>query len=150
MFFAIQGTIWTVAISATSRDASHAVVEGYDEQALSWDEVKAARQHSMELGWQTKIFVDRAGDIHGNRGLTLQVTDRNGRPVTNADLQLRAFHRAAAGVPQQIKLNEVGPGSYHSSIRIDRAGKWRFSGSATIQESTHLIDQTLEISKQAG
>ena len=46
-FFVIQAIIWIIAISITARDASHAVVAGYDEKALKWDDQKALSAASV-------------------------------------------------------------------------------------------------------
>ena len=146
MFFSIQAIIWTVAISITANDSSHAVVAGYDEQALSWDEVKKARQLSDHLGWLAQISVDSTGDIRGNRGLTVQVKDRDGNSIPNANVQLRAFHRGAAGEPQLVAFDEIGPGVYASTIRVNRFGKWCFAGTVTVDEDVLLIDQTVIVS----
>ena len=58
LFFVIQAIVWTVAISITTRDPSHAVVAGYDEKALNWDDEKALRLASANLGWQAEIVID--------------------------------------------------------------------------------------------
>ena len=150
MFFCIQAVIWTVAISVTSSDLSHAVVAGYDEQALSWDEVKSAKQSSDNLDWQTTIIVDSDKDIRGNRNVTVEITDRSGNPVSDTNLQLRVFHRAAAGRPQQIQFTETKPGIYTSTLCVNRFGKWCFHGTATQRNKLLLIDQTVSIANYKG
>ena len=150
MFFCIQAVIWTVAISVTSRDSSHAVVAGYDEQALRWDEVKATEKRSAKLGWKSEICVDSATDLRGNHCLTVQIKDQLGNPVSDADLNLRAFHRAAAGEPQIIRLKEARPGVYTSMIQINRFGYWNFSGIAKLRGKSYLIKETVSVVEDKG
>lgn len=150
MFFVIQAIIWTFAISITSRDSSHAVVAGYDEQALSWDEVKQERAASKALGWTTEIKVDPTGDIRGNRVITIVVTDRKNRPVENATVQLDAYHRGRAAEVQCVEFNEVGQGVYSSEIQIRQSGAWVFDGTVSVENRRLLIQQTIQLNANKG
>ncbi len=145
MFFMIQGVIWTVAIYATSRDSSHAVVAGYDEQAMHWDEVKLRRQTSAALRWEADIKVDSAGDIHGNRIVTLSLKDQNQLPLESAVVKLVAFHRGRAAEPQNLSLKPVAPGIYSGNVRVRKIGNWQFSGSAISNEDQFLIEQQITL-----
>ena len=140
MFFVIQAIIWTIAISITSRDESHAVVANYDEQALKWDEVKAMQRASYELGWQSQIAVDSNADIRGHRGLKLKITDKDGNAVDNAMISLQAFHRGRASEVQNLEFTEVERGTYQSTIQLRKTGNWQFSGVATKQADCYLIE----------
>ena len=145
MFFVIQATIWTVAISITSQDMSHAVVAGYDEHALSWDEIKETRQQSAALGWTSEIGVANDSDIRGFREMTIQVTDKDGHKVENAELLVRAFHRGAAAETQDLRFVETVPGTYTTQLRVTRFGTWCFSGTAIQGKHQFLIEQTLDV-----
>ncbi len=46
MFFVLQAILWTVAITLTTGDKSHAVIASYDARALNWDEEVAQRNAS--------------------------------------------------------------------------------------------------------
>ena len=150
MFFLIQATVWSVAISITARDSSHAVVAGYDEQALGWDEVKMARQQSAALGWSSQFNVDQSADIRGNRKLTLRIKTTKGNLIQGATIDVIAFHRAHASAPQKIEFFEREQGVYTATIQVNRLGRWNFSGSATVKGMTFLIDQNLTIQQVKG
>lgn len=150
MFFVLQAILWTFAISMTAGDSSHAVVAGYDEQALRWDEVKKLQQSSDILGWHCILNVDSSADIHENRVVTLQLLDRENGPVSNASMNVKAFHRGAAAEVQLLKFKEVASGVYSTSVRISKFGKWRFSGSATVGDSNFLIEQQTEVTTPTG
>jgi nitrogen fixation protein FixH len=145
VFFIVQAIIWMVAISITIRDPSHAVVAGYDEKALKWDEEKALSEASAHLGWQAEILIDSSADILGNHAITVKLDDRDQSPVDDAKIELRAFHRALAGKPQQISLSEINEGVYTGQIQIRKSGLWQFEGVARKGEQTFLIDQRLSL-----
>lgn len=142
LFFVIQAVIWTIAITFTSGDKSHAVVAGYEEQAMKWDEQVAAQAKSEKLGWTANIVVDKAGDVLSAHEFAIQILDRAGEPVPGAQLELVAFHRGAAGDPQSIDLIETAPGSYGGQITVRKNGYWQFDGRATKGESVYLIHET--------
>ena len=141
LFFVIQAIIWTVAITLTARDQSHAVVAGYDEKALKWDQEKAIRLASEQLGWQADLQIDTVGDITHRHLLTLQLETANETPVAEANIKLSAFHRSRAGAPQQIDLTETEAGIYTGKIEIRKSGLWQFDGLALAGDDIFLIDQ---------
>jgi nitrogen fixation protein FixH len=145
MFFVLQAILWTVAISVTARDASHAVVAGYDEQALHWDEVKKLRKDSVALGWDAEIQVDTSGDIRGNRVITLSLKDRNQTPLENARVELNAFHRGRAAEKQNLTLAQVGPGVYSTTLLVRNSGQWQFTGTAVSNDRQFLIEQRISL-----
>ena len=145
MFFGIQAVIWSFAISITSRDSSHAVVAGYDEQALNWDEVKELQQASHLLGWQYDISVDATGDIFGNRVVTLHLNDKDGTPLDDANIKLSVFHCAIAADVQTPELAKIAAGIYSGKLKVSRPGKWRITGQATRAGQRFMFDQTLFI-----
>jgi nitrogen fixation protein FixH len=148
-FFLIQAIIWVVAITLTANDKSHAVVAGYDERALNWDDEVALRTASKKLGWRSELTIDSASDIRGIHNITLKLQDSDESPVANASVQLTVFHRAFAGDPQKITFAEISDGVYEGKIRIRNSGRWQFTGSAQADDATFLIDeqQFLSVSK---
>ena len=127
-FFLIQAIIWIIAISITANDSSHAVVSGYDQRALQWDQSRAVQLASEALGWEAQLLVDQTSDIHGNRIVNLKVHDRQDSPVEQAEAELQAFHCGRASEVQQIALQEIGSGVYSGQVQIRRPGNWQFVG----------------------
>ncbi len=140
MFFLIQAVIWTIAISITATDQSHAVVSGYDQKALNWDERKRVIQKSKALGWNVQVNVDSQTDIFKNRTVSLVLNDRLGAPINKASIDVRAFHRGRAAEVQEVQFKQVGPGVYSANLKIDRSGNWQFSGEAMLDQDRYLID----------
>ncbi|MEL7498971.1 MAG: FixH family protein [Planctomycetota bacterium] len=141
-FFMIQAIIWTVAITLTANDKSHAVVADYDSRALNWDEEIARRDASARLGWVAQIHIDSTGNLRGERNLTVELVNREGHAIENAKLEVNTFHKAMAAVPQTMTFKEINPGVYATTIVVRKPGNWQFAGTASNDESTFLIEET--------
>ena len=142
VFFVLQAILWTTAISLTAGDKSHTVVAGYDEQALNWDEVKALKVRSDQLGWKADLRLGSNSDIRGDRDLTLALTTREGAPLDNAQIVVTAYHRGRAADKQAIQMQPSGtdPGIYTGKVKVQHSGKWQFSGFAKIGDDQFLIE----------
>jgi nitrogen fixation protein FixH len=131
MFFAIQAIIWTIAILLTSNDDSHAVVFGFDERAgatLSPAERQEANQQSgWTLNWTWSANADTYLSAH-QLELTIEVRDREGKPVDASSIELAAFHCAQASKVQKIELILREPGIYQGKLDRHRSGQWQFEG----------------------
>ena len=149
-FFMIQAVIWTVAITLTSSDPSHAVVPGYDKKAINWNEQVALQKASEALGWQAEIEVESATDIHGYRRVLLTVVDRDRQPVAGATVSLQAFHRGRIAEAQTVELQSIAPGVYASTIRTLYAGIWQFRGSVESADDIFLFDvrKTIQVASR--
>ena len=144
-FFLIQAIIWTIAISITSNDPSHAVVSNYDEKALRWDEWRALQQASAKLGWVHELAVDDQADERDVRAVTLTLRDAQGLPIDGATVALSSFHCGHAGEKQELAFQSLGDGIYASALQVRYAGKWQFEGAVTVGESTYLIEERQRI-----
>ena len=123
------------------------MVAGYDEKALNWDEEKARMLKSQRLGWQATVLVDSAADIRGNRAITLQLSDQDQQPITGAQVELTAFHRARVANKQQIELSEINDGVYAGQLQVNKGGNWQFDGSATRGDDTLLLAERVIIGR---
>ena len=144
-FFLIQAVIWTIAISVTANDQSHAVVAGYDEKALLWDEEKARRAASANLGWQSELVVDPDSDIRGFREVTIKLQDANDRPIENATVDLTAFHRGHAAQQQLVTFSEHNDGVYWGQVQVRHSGQWQFDGVARQGDDAFIFNERQSI-----
>lgn len=147
-FFAIQACLWAVAITYTANDPSHAVVPDYDSKALAWDQQKAARAASDQLGWSAEVEVSHGQLATDWRPISLSLVDEQGQPVTGAEVSVAAFHRGRAGRRQTLSLAETTPGHYHGTIRVLYFGLWQFEGTADRQDDHYLIDVQVPVEAQ--
>jgi nitrogen fixation protein FixH len=140
LFFVLQAILWTFAISFTASDKSHAVVEGYDEQALQWDELRQAAFESEQLGWEASINVGDSADLRGNRTVSVVLTDRDGQPVNSANVSVNVFHFGEAANVQQLELPQNSPGNYVGTLECRKTGYWKFNGTARSDESEFIFE----------
>ena len=150
IFFILQAILWAVAISKTAGDRSHAVVSGYAEQAMRWDEVKQSKLESDRLGWTAKIAVNQSADVRGNRTITVRVYDKHDNPVADADVSMLAFHIGQAADTQNLKLQLAEPGVYSGTLNVQKSGNWEIRGTAKTSEAEFLFEQRLWLETYKG
>lgn len=125
-------------------DPSASVVPDYYQKALAWDDEMARRAASEALGWEAEIDVSEGADLLGQRTLVLTLTDRDGRPLDGADVELRLFHHARASDPQRVELRGHGSGRYSGTAVMRRAGLWQVDLAATRGLETGPEGETAE------
>jgi hypothetical protein len=144
-FFTIQGIIWTIAISLTAGDASHAVIPDYDRQSVCWDEIQLRQQASAALGWRASILVGSQADVHNRRKITVRLHSANEQPLAGAAISLTAFHCGHAADVQVVSLSETAPGEYVGNLQVFYHGSWQLSGLASRDGEEFLIETRLTI-----
>lgn len=112
-------------------DPSVAVVPDYHKKALAWDDERASRAASAQLGWEIDVSVSEGADQAGNRTAVVTIKDADGRPISLADVDARVYHHARAASPQLVKLRSHGEGNYTAVLQMQRAGLWQFEITAT-------------------
>lgn len=143
--FVAQATLWGVALWLVGSDESHAIVSDYDQRALDWDAHVQARARSAALGWTASVTVDpRASDQEG-RVLSVELDDRDGRPISDAVVEASIFHQARATERTTIALEPRGPGGYAGLAPMTRAGKWRVELSARRGGDELLLERTVAL-----
>lgn len=126
-------------------DPSFAVEEDYYQKGLDWDDKRAQDQANDSLGWSLELNVAPLRSADGTNGLTANLTDRDGRPISDAKIYLEAFHNARAALIQKRDLTRDGDGGYSTSLLMRRPGLWefRFEVSRNEQRFTHTIVEEL-------
>lgn len=147
LFFIIQAILWTVAISATSQDSSHAVVSGYDQQALHWDEVKRRRSASNKLGWKATASFGGSTDVADIRVVSVQILNAQDQAVSDAQVEVKVFHRGHAADVHVMKFTCQGDGVYQSKMPVCHDGWWVFDGTAKVDDAEYLIDTTIQFKR---
>jgi len=147
-FFLIQAILWAVAITLTSQDPSHAVLEGYDQRALYWDSWQEAQRASSALGWNSVLEVSSPAEVSGRQNLFLQLTDRDGSPQTGATATLRVFHRARAGEAKTVSLEEAAPGTYVGDFQARHSGIWTLELTALKGEQHYFQEFRMELDRE--
>lgn len=126
-FFSVQAILWTVAISLTMGDRSHAVAPGYYEQGTDAPSRRELVAASKALGWTAEIRVDDELDVLGRRKLVVTLADREGAPVSCREATVTLFHCGHAADATTLTLSETVPGDYVSKSLFPWVGRWDFS-----------------------
>jgi nitrogen fixation protein FixH len=136
-----------VAVWYAVGDPALAVVPNYYDKAVRWDELRAVRERSAAMGWQVNLGWTPA-DPSGERQVTVQLLDANGKPVTVRDLSLECFHHARANEIQQVALTERSEGLFAGAAQLPQPGLYRmtmraeFAGRPFVWEEDRQLDAT--------
>lgn len=150
-FLGLEIVMCLVAVTLSSGDASFAVVPGYHEQALHWDEARAAIRASDSLGWSDAIAVGPTADLLGRRPVIVSLRDRNGSPIAGAAVKAVLFHHARAGHVLSIDLQESAePGTYETTAEMRREGLWEIRLDAKRGDEHFVATRQLEVGRAAG
>jgi nitrogen fixation protein FixH len=120
----LQVVTGLAAVTLASADSSFAVVPGYHEQALNWDETQAMAWKSAALGWQAMVQATAEADRLGWRRLTVDLRDRAGLPLTGANVTAVVFHHAHATEAHEVRFVEATDGIYQVETPMRQNGLW--------------------------
>lgn len=113
-----------IVISIISGDPSLAVEKDYSHRAMAWDDEKAARASSDNLGWASALSLNSNPNSPGDSVLGLTLTDERGEPISGARVQLSIFHRARASEIQEASSVTDASGQFTVSVPRSRRGLW--------------------------
>ena len=113
-----NGLLIHYALSSFSGLTSqHASAEGAHYNAA----IAAARAQAA-LGWQVSLTLS---NVHGLAGTVEAVLlDREGKPLTGADVAVGLIRPTSAGADQAYSLKDVGGGRYRADIVVGLSGIW--------------------------
>lgn len=149
-FFGVQAIVWLVALTLTANDRTQAIVAGYDEKGLKWDEQRAEQLASDTLGWTANIQIEDESVYGQLRRVTVHLADRENHAVAGADMELKLFHCGHAADTQAQRLTEREPGVYSATFKFDYAGNWDMSLVATREHERFLSQQRIDVPQTGG
>lgn len=141
-FFLIQALLWTVAITLTHNDPSHAVVADLDERVGGSDLRRAAKLASDRLGWNTSVSVVSPVSPNAKRTVQIRIFDLMGQPVPAQNLEVFGFHRARVTERKTLTLQSIAPGVWQVNDTMNRTGWWRFEGNASLGTDRYQFEVT--------
>ncbi len=134
----LQVAMGFAAVTLAGGDSSFAVVPGYHERALHWDEAQAAARRSAALGWHDNVHAAAQADASGHRMLMITLQDRMAVPVMKARVSAVVFHHARANEAQTVQLVETDDGKYEVELPMRNSGLWEIRIDA-IRGPDHFI-----------
>ena len=120
------------------------------EDALSWDDLQAARRTSEKLGWKFTATPSVMTELNGDRRVVFELKDSEGLPIENARLRVRLYHYAHADEAIDQELLAVSPGHYEAKLPMRRSGSWRLVANVTRGEEGFLSESNLWIAEVGG
>jgi nitrogen fixation protein FixH len=115
-----------VMVYVATRDRSFAVEPDYYQKALHWDDVAAQQRENARLGWKPAIEVAGATDSLGQRAVSCRLSDRAGKPLEGAIIDVIAFAHVRASQWLSGVMEPQGGGVYETTLRLQRKGLWEF------------------------
>ena len=125
LVISVAGNIYMV-MTATN-DPSFAVEPDYYKKAVEWDRLQAEKAASEALGWN--MLVDARTDE-----LRIRLTDRLGRPIDGATVDVEAFPNARASQRVRGYMVPKGRGVYVLEHAFDQKGLWEYRLAAVVDE----------------
>ncbi len=122
-------TLIGVMVSIATSDPGFAVEANYYQKAVDWDAQRAQQAESSQLSWavQWRFEPDATSQrLEGRVRVVVEMMDRNGVAIENAQLQATAFANARAARVESLDFRETTPGTYEASLELHRAGLWKF------------------------
>lgn len=119
-----------LAASIATRDRSFAVLPNYYENAVKWDQTRAAQRDSDTLGWKLTIDPSTSVTPLGQRSIAFTLKDSSGKPVENANLSVDYYHHSHAKDAASIKLQQTEPGRFVTTLPMRYPGFWQFNVTA--------------------
>lgn len=139
MIFALIGLNFCIVgvtiYAAGRRGSSHAIEPDYDRKALNWNQAARQVAHNTELGWTLRLDSIEAGIISAT------LLDRQGQPITGANIAVEAFHHAHAGDKLHATLTSASANNYRAGLAVNQAGLWEFR--FTVRHQGEVFTSTL-------
>ncbi len=118
-------------------DPSFAVEENYEQKAANWDEIQREYRDSEKLGWTIDLST-QPGRIRGEVEVTLELYDRYGKAIHDADVEVECFHNARAADIYRERLDFVADQYYRRLMMLNRSGIWEFRLRVTRGEEVYV------------
>jgi nitrogen fixation protein FixH len=134
------------ALFAARSDGGAKIVENYYDEAVGYDETRAAQAASNALGWTAGVSV---GACEGGLcPVEVTVQDRDGTPVEGLTGVVRASRPQDASAVARLPLSAEGtPGVYRQMMPISTAGLWDFAIEAQRGDDRFLTTLRSDLSR---
>jgi nitrogen fixation protein FixH len=126
---------------ATS-DAGFYVEREYDQRALRWDDYARQLRHSEQLGWKLNITPPSLG---ASATLAVKLTDRDHRPLANANVRIEAFHPATAHTPSNLSGVTDAQGNISFTLPVTHAGNWEVRATCDAAGQRYFSNQIVYV-----
>lgn len=113
----------------------------YEKKAANWDQIRRQQQRNQELGWILDLQTGPSAQPYQVE-LTLGLTDRDGKPIADASVEIEAFHETHVSKVVRRNMESAGEGVYRAMLPVRYSGMWEFQ--VTAREKNNLFVQTIQ------
>ncbi len=118
VIFAVNGTmVWYALESWTGLDDAE-----YYNDGVTYDRNIDAERRAEALGWHADLKASRVDEA--THELLLGVTDRDGRPVSDATIGARLRRPTQAALDTPLTFQPAAPGQYRARVALPAPGLW--------------------------
>ncbi len=132
--FGIIGS--TVYLGYAVRD-EQVVADAYDA-GLQYD---AVQRNDARLGWQ--FWMPRTVSLTKNV-LTVRLTNKDGRPLTDATVNLK-LNRLGTRTDRSYRCTNAGGGLYRSPLTVEQTGYWSVQVTASRAKDSYIHDDEIDV-----
>ncbi len=149
---ALNVAVCAVTVTKALSNGGLVVEPDYDRKASNHTQAMRTAQASRNLHWtcttETPIATDTTNQSPAtNAALCLKFLTAEGQPVTDLDVRVTYFHRAAAKQQTLVRLPEIAPGIYQAHAPLNRPGIWelRITAKRQGERTTEHFEDTLDL-----
>lgn len=149
---ALNVAVCAVTVTKALSNGGLVVEPDYDRKASNHAQAMRTAQASRNLHWtcttQTPIATDtNIQSLDTNNTLCLKFLTADSKPVTDLDVRVTYFHRAAAKQQTLVRLPEIAPGIYQAQAPHNRPGIWelRITAQRQGERTGERFEDTLDL-----
>ena len=131
------GSVIVTLLVGSGRYERTVVSEPY-EAGLRWDADRKDRESS---GWMVKLAMSRV--MTGKQDLELSVSDRTGRPLEGAAVEVRFLRPFTLLADRTFQTQQLPSGAYRLAVDIPEQGRWDLQISVQQGGRRIIFDETI-------
>lgn len=92
------------------------------ERGLNYNKALAAQAAQDQLGWRYQAAI--SDETGGQRTLRVRMTDQNGRPLEDLELEAHLIRPSNDGMDMSVTPKLAGDGTYVAEFALPAPGQW--------------------------
>jgi len=114
-------------------------------KGLAYNKALTETEAQAKQGWQAELDYNGSGPLTGR--LTLELKDRHGTAIENADVTAMVVRPTHEGYDFAAVLTDDGEGRYAADLSFPLAGLWEVRVEVTHGRGTHSLAKRLMVRK---
>jgi len=145
VLFVTQASIVLGTAIVASGPGAKPIDTGYYAKSLDWDQEHAVRLRAEELGWSLTTQIGEPIGVPPSRVVRVELNDHEGKPIENAVIRMKCYHRAYSTDATEIVLAPTADGAYEGSVIVRKQGLWDFQYAVRARGEDAMIRELIEV-----